>query len=155
MKLDRIPFTERPATSRAGTTVRFALLSVVMVGLSIFLIPVVNAGSIDKGLGDSTAGRAAISCGARFADRDTKPVGPYFAGNGVNIRTGPSTSCTSIGLGYLSHRVNYRCYGLGQSVSGWNTWTYLTDITTGKTGWVNDSLLDPNSGSRGSLVPCQ
>jgi uncharacterized protein YraI len=56
-----------------------------------------------------------------------------FTGDGVNIRTGPSTSCTSKGLGYRVHSVTYHCEGSG--------WVYLTDNTTGVTGWSSGAFV--------------
>lgn len=96
----------------------------------------------------------AISCGTSRPDVDSRAYGTLFSTNGVNTRSGPSTSCSILGRGYLSDRLDYHCYASGQTVNGWSTWTYLRNVTTGKYGWVNDSLLDPNSGTRGSLVAC-
>ena len=73
--------------------------------------------------------------------------GPTFAQAGaftyqaVNIRSGPTTGCVAVGLGYSSHNVTYRCYSEGTPVNGWSTWTYLTDNTTGVTGWSSDAFL--------------
>ena len=63
--------------------------------------------------------------------------GRLFAGNYINIRTGPSTACTSLGQGQRTHNVQYNCYKSGEN----GTWTYLRDTTTGVSGWVKDSLL--------------
>jgi uncharacterized protein YraI len=54
-----------------------------------------------------------------------------FTGNGVNIRTGPSTSCTSIGQGFLNQSVTVHC------IKGTlpNAWVYLKDNVSGVTGW--------------------
>jgi hypothetical protein len=64
-------------------------------------------------------------------------TGYFFDGSGINIRTGPSTNCTSLGMGYSSQRVQYDCYKEGQD----GTWTHLTDLSTGVKGWSKDSLL--------------
>ena len=61
----------------------------------------------------------------------------HFTGQGVNIRTGPSTTCTSVGLGYESHSVTARC---GKPV-GSEFWVYLKDHTTGKIGWSRYPLI--------------
>ncbi|MBN1174164.1 MAG: hypothetical protein JXA67_18480 [Micromonosporaceae bacterium] len=63
--------------------------------------------------------------------------GQYFASNGINIRTGPSTACTSLGLGYSSYSVMLDCYKSGQN----GTWSHLWVENTGVQGWVKDSLL--------------
>jgi uncharacterized protein YraI len=70
-----------------------------------------------------------------------------FTGSGVNIRTGPDTSCTSIGLGYPGQSVTAHCT---QAFVGANIWIYLTDNTTGKTGWSDFHYLSIS----GSLSPC-
>jgi hypothetical protein len=65
-------------------------------------------------------------------------IGQYFNTNYVNIRTGPSTSCTSIGQGQMSHLVQLDCWKVGD---GGYTWTHLWDFTTARGGWVRDDLL--------------
>jgi len=97
---------------------------------------------------------AAVRCGTGAPDLDGRSYGKLFDRDGVNLRNGTSTSCASSGLGYRGHQVDYHCWNYGQMVNGWDTWTYLRDITIGKYGWVNDSLLDKNAGTRGSLVKC-
>jgi hypothetical protein len=67
-------------------------------------------------------------------------VGHFFAGNGINIRTGPGTGCTAVGQGQASHNVQFDCWKSGDG----GTWTHLADLTTGKEGWVKDSLLVGN-----------
>jgi hypothetical protein len=64
-------------------------------------------------------------------------TGKLFDGNGINIRTEPSTSCASRGHGQASHNVVYHCYKPGEG----GTWTHLKDTTTGVQGWTKDSLL--------------
>lgn len=88
-----------------------------------------------------TAGAAfAASCPDNawtFADESE---GNFFNGNFINIRTGPSTACTSLGQGQASHRVQYDCWKSGEN----GTWTHLFDETTGIEGWSKDSLLVHN-----------
>lgn len=88
----------------------------------------------------------------------------FFDGNSVNIRIAPHLSCNTItGQGQLTHTVDYHCFAVGDSVTRngvtYTTWTHLRDVTTGKEGWVSDSLLDLNppgntNNIRGSLVQC-
>lgn len=124
--------------------------------LTLGTAPQVHADdSVGKGQGESEATAvAAIVCGTRPYDKDPRPYGKFFDRNGVNIRTGPKTSCPSRGLGYRSDDVDYHCYDSGQTVNGISTWTYLRDVRTEVTGWVSDSLLALNSFSRGSVVHC-
>ncbi|MEN3608752.1 SH3 domain-containing protein [Plantactinospora sp. ZYX-F-223] len=60
-------------------------------------------------------------------------TGYLFAASGVNIRTGPSTDCTSVGLGYPNHLVRLDCQKAG--------WSHIFDHTTGKLGWVRNDML--------------
>ena len=68
------------------------------------------------------------------------PQSGGFTTDGTNIRIGPTTGCTSLGLGYRSHSVTYHCWRSGEG----GTWTHLRDNTTGVQGWVKDSLLRNN-----------
>lgn len=87
---------------------------------------------------------AAATCNINGAT--SMPQAGRFIYEGVNIRSGPGTNCASLGLGYSSHSLTYRCWQSGDNVNGYATWTYLTDNTTAKTGWVNDQFLS-NFGS--------
>lgn len=80
-------------------------------------------------------------CGDIFHRRLDNHTGHFFLGTGVNIRTGPSTSCTSLGQGQPSHSVTYWCW---TGPSGGFTWSFLIDNTTSVAGWVRDDLLAGN-----------
>jgi len=65
-------------------------------------------------------------------------AGPVNAGDlggynfdGVNIRTGPATSYTSIGLGYTPHSLCYYFTVDGENINGNVAWWYHTNLTTG------------------------
>ncbi|WP_137988848.1 SH3 domain-containing protein [Streptomyces vilmorinianum] len=60
--------------------------------------------------------------------------------NYVNIRTGPTTDCTSLGQAQMSHSLRYDCWVDGQN----GTWSHVRDNTTGVSGWIKDSLLRNN-----------
>lgn len=98
-------------------------------------------------------GDGVLDCSHGHVNRDPRS-GQFFDANGVNIRTGPHTGCTSLGQGQLSHNVDYHCYVHSDYVNGVDTWTYLRDTTNGVTGWVHDSLLDYRDGYRGSNEHC-
>lgn len=73
-----------------------------------------------------------------------------FNTNGVNIRTAPYRSATIVGNGYIGHRANvHDKTGFGDWVNcgSWSTtaWDYVTDDTTGVTGWVSDCYVDSDS----------
>jgi len=93
-----------------------------------------------------TAEANAVSCPDNGWSIQDGRIGQFFNGNGINIRTGPSTACTSVGQGQASHTVQLDCYKDGEG----GTWSHLFDFTTGKEGWSKDSLL---VGS-GALVHC-
>lgn len=51
--------------------------------------------------------------------------------DGVNIRTGPATSYTSIGLGYEGHVVCLFYLVQGEPIEGMAWWANHTNLTTG------------------------
>lgn len=85
-----------------------------------------------------------VTCGWKPANNSDYTVS--FTTNGVNIRSGPSTSCTSLGLGYTSNSVYVRCEGSG--------WDYITDRTTGVTGWSAASYIHVPMTGEGEIVLC-
>ncbi len=101
----------------------------------------------------SAATPASATCSHYHTNIDTT-YGQLFNASNVNIRTGPHTSCGSLGFGQLSHGVDFHCFTNGDRVSanGYTTytWTYLKDTTTGVSGWVADALLD----GLGSGIAC-
>lgn len=64
----------------------------------------------------------------------------HFTGSNVNIRTGPSTSCTAVGEGQTNHSVTAHC------INSALTWVYLVDHTTGKKGWSSIQFVTWNGG---------
>ncbi|MFJ8580557.1 hypothetical protein [Micromonospora sp. NPDC093277] len=101
----------------------------------------------------SVAAPASASCNHSHTNYDSKS-GSLFNGSNINIRTGPHTSCPSLGFGQANHNVDFWCYtpGDGVTANGYTThsWTYLRDTTTGVSGWVADALLK----NLGSLQAC-
>ncbi len=97
--------------------------------------------------GAATSASAHAPCGTSVGDKDGSSW-PTATTDGANIRTGSSTGCTSVGLLLQGQRADYHCYTVN-STSG-NTWTFLRNVATGKTGWVRDDLLPGN----GSYVYC-
>jgi uncharacterized protein YraI len=57
-----------------------------------------------------------------------------MTGDAVNIRTGPSTSCTSRGQAYRSHSIWMICYK--------GNWDAIWDETINKRGWVSSAYVD-------------
>ncbi|MCZ7438656.1 hypothetical protein O7598_19755 [Micromonospora sp. WMMC241] len=96
------------------------------------------------------AAPASASCSHSHSNIDTK-FGQLFNATNVNIRSGPHTTCGSLGYGQLSHNVDFHCFASGDRVSANGhttyTWTYLRDTTTGVSGWVADALLDNLGGN--------
>jgi hypothetical protein len=89
-----------------------------------------------------------VTCPWHPANNDN--VSGHFLGTGINIRIGPSSApgCTSIGQGQPGHTMHERCWTHNNS-DGFD-WVYLTDNTTGKTGWSRQDLVT----FIGSLVAC-
>ncbi|MFL6113410.1 MAG: SH3 domain-containing protein [Catenulispora sp.] len=92
----------------------------------------------------TTPVRPAVSCIWNPANNSNQPAA--FTASGVNIRTGPDTSCTAIGSGFPGQSVTARCY----TFSAGYYWIYLTDNTTGKTGWSRVDFLTWSGG----IGPC-
>ena len=89
--------------------------------------------------------RPAIDCTQSPSQPNVKAPG-FFTGNGVNIRTGPGTSCTAIGEGNEGDDVTVHC----TEDNGTATWVYLTDHTANRTGWSKYPLAKWN----GQMLAC-
>ena len=74
-----------------------------------------------------------------------------FTGNNVNIRTGPHTSCTSLGQGLLGDTAVYFCWVPGDWVYNMASWTYVYDTRNRVSGWVSDYYL--SDGGAYSVCP--
>lgn len=101
---------------------------VVMMAISGLAITSGTAAAEDVGV---------LGCTATGADKDNSAYYRAFKAT-VNIRSGRSTNCASLGLGYTSHTVDIHC----TSYYNGTDWTYLRDATTGVKGWVKSSLLN-------------
>jgi uncharacterized protein YraI len=58
-----------------------------------------------------------------------------YSADGVNIRTGPTTGYTSVGLGYSSQ---YACHYFsveGETINGYRLWSYHQNLSTSVTGY--------------------
>ena len=115
------------------------------IGAAVVLT-VASAGAVVAG----SAGPARAGCSHAHSNVDGK-FGQLFNATNVNIRTGPHTTCASLGYGQLSHTVDFHCFASGDRVTANGkttyTWTYLRDVTTGVSGWVADALLDNLGGN--------
>ncbi|MEU1225512.1 SH3 domain-containing protein [Streptomyces sp. NPDC005828] len=91
------------------------------------------------------APEAAAACSSPgWSNRDGRAGGTNT--DYVNIRTGPTTECVSLGQAQASHGLTLHCWVAGQD----GTWSHVRDNTTGVSGWIKDSLLN----GYGSNVPC-
>ncbi|MDQ1744054.1 MAG: hypothetical protein QOE23_2393 [Pseudonocardiales bacterium] len=95
--------------------------------------------------GAASDATANAPCGTTAPDIDGSSY-VSATSSAANIRTGSSTSCTSIGSLLAGQRIDYYCYTRTSTY----TWSYLRDVATGKVGWVRDDLLPGG----GSLVYC-
>ncbi|HEY3506258.1 MAG TPA: SH3 domain-containing protein [Actinocatenispora sp.] len=112
------------------------------------VIAVAMTAAVAAGAGAwATAASAQPAAPASCPDNSWKydsGTGKIFTANGVHIRTGPSTSCTSLGLGYTSHSVTVHCS------KDHVTWSHIRDNTTGVSGWVDYHYLNVVGVSCGS-----
>ena len=92
-------------------------------------------------IGPTANASAYAPCGTTVADKDGSSW-PTATTDGVNMRTGSDTSCTSVGLLLQGQRADYHCYTVNRTY----TWTFLRNVSTGQTGWVRDDFL-PGYGS--------
>lgn len=58
-----------------------------------------------------------------------------YNANGVNIRTGPATTYTSLGLGYMGQGACVDFQTQGESINGDSAWDHHTNNTTLVTGY--------------------
>lgn len=78
----------------------------------------------------------AVAGGANAAEY----TGQYYY-DGVNIRTGPATSYTSVGLGYYGQELCAYYSVQGESINGNVYWWYHHKLYTNITGYSNSSYL--------------
>lgn len=103
------------------------------------------AGAVVLGQGALQSADAAGTCpNNNWANLTKATVYNNFAVNGVNIRTGDSTSCTSLGQGQTTHDTALHCY----SYNGSYFWDHLKDLNTGTGGWVREGNLRVVSGNQ-------
>ena len=127
------------------TSIRTGVASSVLAAAAVFsTVALAGPASAAPDKQANPAAVQAVRCGYVPPDLDPTTV---RANRTANIRTGPSTRCTSVGLTHPGDRLNYHCYVQGQG----GTWTYLRNVTTRKKGWVKDSFLPGN----GSSVFCR
>jgi hypothetical protein len=73
-------------------------------------------------------------------------IGHALGGN-VALRTGTGTNCAVVGQAQMGDDLDYYCYLPGPDG---HSWTYVKDLTTGRSGWIRNDLLSGN----GSHVGC-
>jgi len=128
------------------TSIRTGVASSVLAAAAVFsTVALAGPASAAPDKPANPAAVQAVRCDSTYVPTDRDPTS-VTATTTANIRTGPSTRCRSMGLTQPGHRLNYHCYVSGDG----GTWTYLRDLTSGKRGWVKDSLLPDN----GSYVGC-
>ncbi len=93
---------------------------------------------------------AAASSGVLLAAPAQAAVAGHYTGDGIRIRSCPSTSCTAYGVGYPSHSATIYCYKTGTVINGSPYWYYHRDNTTGVVGYSADAYMSFN----GSVSRC-
>ncbi|MFC6091715.1 SH3 domain-containing protein [Saccharothrix lopnurensis] len=127
----------------------------VLAGVAVVISPAASAtaggpGSVQADTVSAQAGQVSAmgaACGRTAPDRDDSSWPRQTAGVSANMREGSSTTCDVAGWADNRDQLDYHCWTSGQN----GTWTYLTNVTDGTTGWVKDSLLPRN----GSSVDCE
>lgn len=99
------------------------------------LAPVAGIAAPASAATDAATTNAAIvapqfSCGWTPANDSGAPG--TFTADGVNIHDGNDTGCTVEGEGYTGQTLDIRCFWNGNGYE----WFYVTDETTGVTGWA-------------------
>jgi hypothetical protein len=103
------------------------------------------------GIAGPASASTATSAGAcGWTPANDSRVAGTFSEPGVNIRNDRWTTCPILGEGYPGQSVDIRCYATGTTVDGESHWDYVTDETTGVTGWVSELYLT----GFGAVVPC-
>lgn len=93
----------------------------------------------------ATAGSAsATSCpNNSWSNLTNALIGNNFRNDGVNIRTGDSSWCLSVGQGQRTHDTVLHCY----SYNGAYFWDHLRDVSNARSGWVREDQLYIVSGN--------
>lgn len=78
--------------------------------------------------------------GVTKANAQTYPLGDYVTA-GVNIRTGPNTSRTIVGLGYPGQQLCLTAIVRGERVNGSRYWGQHINLSTPKSGYSHASLI--------------
>ena len=103
-----------------------------VTALGVAVAAPVSASAVQASATSSAATAAAnvtFGCGSKPTFVSSTDGG--FTGQGISIRSGPSTSCRRYGLGYEGDTLKVWCI---VSSAGTN-WVYLNDRTTGVRGW--------------------
>jgi len=106
------------------------------------------AGIVIGALPSTATAAPAINCIQNPSQNSNNEA--HFTGNGVNIRTGPATSCTAIGQGQRTNDVTAHCGRYIQTHPPVVIWVYLTDNTTHKKGWSDAAFVSWS----GTLASC-
>ncbi len=106
--------------------------------MSVLASLAITAGFVGgTGLVAGSSANAAVGCGSTGSKLHNATWANIFTANGVNIRTGPKVSCTSVGQAQKSHNATLYC----SYYNGSYWWQWLKDVNTGKVGWVRTDNL--------------
>lgn len=108
---------------------------------SVLMASVLLAGAAVAGIStNAEAASYSYSCGNQPSQvvYGVASTGVYPSA-GSNIRSGPSTNCTPLGVGYSSHFVRLDCYVY--NTSDGQFWDHVYDYTTGFHGWTREDVL--------------
>ncbi|MFF4380990.1 SH3 domain-containing protein [Kitasatospora sp. NPDC001547] len=117
------------------------LAAAVVAGTALGLAPTVATAG-------TTGQSGLLSCTHAWSNQDPDGSNPKtITRSGVNVRSGPHTTCGIVGSLNPGDQVFYHCYTTTQNDG---TWTHLRKSGTSMDGWVKDTLLPDG----GSVYPC-
>jgi hypothetical protein len=125
---------------------RLAITAAVLMGL-IGMVGIGSGVSVAAPVHAAPAAVTVVSKTPSAAPQNLLGVG--VTQNGVNMRACASTSCAITGTANLGNTLHSWCFVSGQSISGNPFWDIVYNGSTGRVGFITESLL--TNQSQGSL----
>ncbi|WP_432152975.1 SH3 domain-containing protein [Streptomyces tricolor] len=108
----------------------------------LIAVPFATAVPAAAASGPASTPATALSCSHAYSNKSSGTA--RLIGNGVNVRTGPHTTCASTGQLNYGDGVYLHCWTTGTSVSGVSTWWHIRVNGTSWNGWIAHYYLDPS-----------
>jgi hypothetical protein len=91
-------------------------------------------------IGTASSAEAYSCSGQPYQTHGNAAVTGVFSSGGSRIRSGPSTNCGALGVGYSSQSARLDCYVYNQSDGYF--YDHVKDTTTGISGWTREDVLN-------------